>query len=723
MPGRSDTNWEELRRGVLGLGDGPTHKSHYPGLRQRLAELEQFRSMVDLSGDLLFVLDATSGTVRDVNATACQRLGRGRDALTGVAFSELLPPTSREAVFRFMQNFHLCTHAPQTFLSELPDPQGKLFPVEITVRCGTSGGDFFAVLAARDITERKRGEERTRQMGAVFNGIQEGLMLTDPRGRIVMVNAAFSELTGYAEKDVVGKTPRFLRSTRHSDSFFRSMLFALRTCGHWQGELWIRRKNGDIVPWGLNITTVKDEGGAVTNYAALAADLSRLKESENQIEHLSHFDPLTNLPNRRLFLAHLNRALARARHSNARGAVLLLDLDRFKTVNESLGHSAGDELLRLVALRLLEELADGDTLARIGGDEFVVLLDELCHPGDAAEMARRLIGRLQEPFSLAQGREIYIGGSIGISLFPDDGEDTELVIQHADAALYQAKAAGRGTYRFYTASLTRAADEQLELEAALRRGVAREEFQLHYQPLVCLESGRIFGVEALLRWPQPDGSFLSPGRFIPLAEETGLILALGWWVLRRACEDMARWQRQGLALDTMAVNLSPLQLRQGDLSEGVRKTLKETGLDGSFLELEITEGAIMRDVQEVETIFAALKDQGIRIAVDDFGTGYSSLAYLKRFPLDKLKIDKSFVQDLPHDAADRAIVTTIVAMARHLNLALLAEGVETEAQRCFLLENGCPRGQGFLFSRPVPPEEVPLLLGRSFSPHCGAGPS
>ena len=710
MPGRSEEHWEELRRGVLGLGDGPTHKSHYPSLRQRLAELEQFRSMVDLSGDLLFVLDATTGTVLDVNATACSLLGKTHDELTGISFFEILPPRSQEAVSLFMKNFHLCVHTPRTFLSELHAPQRGLFPVEITVRCGASGGNLFAVLAARDITERKQGEDRMRQMVAVFNGLQEGLMLTNPRGRIVMVNAAFSELTGYSEEEVVGKTPRFLRSTRHSDSFFRSLLYALRTCGHWQGELWIRRKNGDVVPWWLNLTTVKDDRGGVTNYVALSADLSRIKESESQIEHLAHFDPLTNLPNRRLVSAQLARAISRARHDNARGAVLLLDLDRFKTVNESLGHSAGDELLRLVSLRLSEELRDVDTLARVGGDEFVVLLDELLHPSDAAEKARRLICRLQEPFSLALGREIYIGGSIGISIFPDDGEDAERLIQHADAALYQAKAAGRATYRFYTASLTQAADEQLELEAALRRGVNRGEFRLHYQPLVSLEDGQIFGVEALVRWPQPDGSFISPGRFIPLAEETGLILSLGWWVLRRACQDMARWKQEGLPLDTLAVNLSPLQLRQGDLSERVRTTLAETGLDGSLLELEITEGALMRDMQEVEKIFAALKSQGIRIAVDDFGTGYSSLAYLKRFPLDKLKIDKSFVQDLPHNAADRAIVTTIIAMAHNLNLAVLAEGVETADQQQFLLEKGCTKGQGFLFSCPIPPEGIPPLL-------------
>jgi len=472
--------------------------------------------------------------------------------------------------------------------------------------------------------------------------------------------------------------------------------------GCWQGEIWNRRKDGQVYPQLLNISPVRNDDGTLVNYVGTFNDISSMKQWESRLDHLAHHDGLTDLPNRLLLLSTLELSIARAKRNRAAGAVLFLDLDRFKNVNDSLGHAAGDDLLIKVANRIRENLRASDMVARFGGDEFAVLLENLADPGEAHRIAQALIDRLEQPFRLESGPEVYVSASIGISLFPNDSEAADTLIQHADAALYMAKEGGRGTYRYYDAALTLAAHSRLETEARMRRALERNEFVLHYQPLISLADGRVTGVEALVRWHTPEQELVMPRQFIDLAEETGFIIPLGEWILHAACAQMKAWQDRGIDLGVLAVNLSPRQFRQANLHNQLAKVLSDTGLPGHCLELEITEGTLMEEGRDAAAKLAAIKELGVRLAIDDFGTGYSSLAYLRRFPIDKLKVDQGFICDLPGDQAAKEIAAAVIALGRTLNLEVLAEGVETEAQLAFLERQKCDTAQGYLFSRPLP---------------------
>lgn len=561
----------------------------------------------------------------------------------------------------------------------------------------------FARLAGLAIV-KVRANKRLRQAAAAFAATRDGIVITDLAPRILAVNRAWCEITGYSEAEALGQNPRILQSGRHDRAFYQTFWASLREAGHWQGEIWNRRKNGEIYAQWLSVSTVYDEHGQPSNYVGVLTDLSQLKSVEQKLEHLAHHDILTDLPNRLLLQVRLAAALEHAHRSPQRLALLFLDLDRFKDVNDSLGHPTGDALLIEVARRLRKRLREEDLLARIGGDEFVVLLEDIESPDHAATVAREVIERLNEPFSI-DGQTLFVGASIGISLYPDDAQDATELIQHADAALYQAKQEGRNTYRFHTEALTRSARERVSLETRLRQALEHHQFILHYQPLVD-ERGRAFGVEALLRWQPPGEEMIPPARFIPLAEETGLILPLGQWVLETACRQMAAWRRDQLPFKLLAVNLSARQFEAPHLVETIRAILDATGLPGECLELELTESLLMKDVTRSLDILQAFKALGISIAIDDFGTGYSSLAYLRRFPVDKLKIDQSFVRDLDVDADDREIAATIVAMARNLRLAVLAEGVEKSTQLEILAALGCDSYQGYLFARPMAADDL-----------------
>ena len=567
----------------------------------------------------------------------------------------------------------------------------------------------FALEYAQQDSRRTQAEERLRQAAKVFDSTLEGVVITDTRGGIIAVNRAFQDITGYPEAEVLGENPRLLKSGRHDTEFYRAMWASLIAGGNWQGEIWNRRSNGEIYPEWLTISDVRDEGGVVTNYVGVFTDITRIKHSEEKIEHLAHHDALTDLPNRVLLFSYLEHAVGRARRAGSLGAVLFIDLDRFKNVNDSLGHPAGDETLRQVSRRIGDRVREVDTLARLGGDEFAVLLEDLPRPELAAEVAQGIIQTLDAPIVLASGQEVFLGASVGISLFPTDGDDATSLIQFADAALFQAKESGRGVYRFYTESLTRAANQRLEMEARLRRALDRGEFVLHYQPQVRVADGRLLGCEALLRWQPPGEDMIPPLSFIPLAEETGLIRPLGEWVLRTACAQMRSWLDAGMPPITLAVNVSSRQFEQRDLPRRVAEMLAETGLPAGLLELEITESTIMRQGEQASAMLEALKHLGVSVSIDDFGTGYSSLAYLKRFAVDKLKIDKSFVGDITHDTNDEQIAATIIAMAKNLKLEVLAEGVETRAQLEFLERHGCDAFQGYFYSPALPAAEFARL--------------
>lgn len=561
-----------------------------------------------------------------------------------------------------------------------------------------------------DLSERKRTEERLHQAAAVFETTREGVIVTDANRLIIMVNNAFCDITGYAEAEVVGKGPGILRSGRHSPEFYETMWTSIAIAGHWQGEIWNRRKNGEIYPQLLSISEVRNGAGAVINYVGVFADVSQIKASETKLEFLAHHDPLTQLPNRLLLRSHLEHGMRAAQRENSRLALLMLDLDRFKDVNDSFGHGAGDELLQQVAERLTSRLRGMDTVARLGGDEFTVMLQKIAHPDDAALVANEIMTSLNKPWLLSNGAEVRIGVSIGISLFPDHGSSTQELLQHADAALYQAKHDGRGCYRYFSQSLTYAARERLDLEARLHRAIENNELRVHFQPLVDVNSGHIVGAEALVRWQDPQEGLIPPNRFIPIAESTGLIDAISQWVLTQTCMQGKKWIDAGLAPLTLAVNISARQFQHGDLGETVARILDATGFPATRLELELTESALMERDRDVTELLNRLHLIGVKLAIDDFGTGYSSLAYLKRFPLDVLKIDKGFIDNIPHRADDGAIAAAIVAMGHTLGFKVLAEGVETEGQLHFLQSLGCDLYQGYLMSKPVPAAEFERLL-------------
>ena len=587
---------------------------------------------------------------------------------------------------------------------------GTSFPVEYWAHPMQQRGEAVgAVVTFFDVSERREAEARLRQSGAVFDHAVEGIAITDPEVNIVAVNPAFSRITGYSEAEVLGRNPRLLQSGRHDNAFYEDMWSKLNSSDHWQGEIWNRRKNGEIFAELLSISTIRDKNGRIVNYVSIFSDITRLKQFESELERRAHYDPLTDLPNRLLLDSRLEHAMQHGHRHGHQVAVLFMDLDRFKTINDTLGHPMGDALLQGFAQRLTKRLRGEDTIARLGGDEFIVLLENLRHPDQAALVARDILALMQPPFQLGS-QEVFVSTSIGISLFPGDGDTVEELIKHADTALYQAKEQGRGTYRFYTAALTRSANERLAMETRLRQALAKREFTLAYQPIYDA-AGRITALEALVRWQHPEEGMIPPGRFIPIAEETGLIVPLGEWVLETACRQMAAWHGAGCPDLDIAVNLSVRQFQQPDLAERIHAILASTGLSPASLELEITESGMMARGEQSAELMDALKSLGVSLSIDDFGTGYSSLAYLKRLPVDKLKIDRSFVQDIPSDTSDMEIAATVIAMAKNLGLKVLAEGVETKAQLEFLQAKACDYYQGFYFSKPLPGDEIPRLLG------------
>ncbi|OIP19292.1 MAG: GGDEF domain-containing protein [Comamonadaceae bacterium CG_4_9_14_3_um_filter_60_33] len=566
------------------------------------------------------------------------------------------------------------------------------------------------VIGVRDITERKLADLKLKLADAVFDSTREGLLVTDHLQRIVRINPAFSEITGYSEAEVLGQTPQLLNSGRHDRLFYQTMWASINGSGHWQGEIWNRRKNGEVYPQLISIDAIRDANGQVCNYVAVSTDLSKLRDSELELDFLAHHDPLTRLPNRLLLLSRLQHGIDLAQRDGTPLALLMIDLDRFKDINDSLGHLAGDELLQSVASRLSTQAQGVDTVSRFGGDEFA-LLQDVDSAEQVASIANDIIRFLSEPYHLSSGVEVRIGASVGISIFSENALTPELMLQQADSALYQAKTEGRGRFAYFCESQTQAARARVDIEVRLRRAITQGELRVYYQPQVDIASGRIVGAEALVRWQSPEGGLIQPARFIPIAESTGLIGEIDDWVLRETCLQGQRWRQAGLPELTLAVNVSAYQFSQGDMAQTVARVLHETGYPAQWLELELTESALMqRETQAIEFL-NRLKALGVRLAIDDFGTGYSSLAYLKLFALDVLKIDKRFIDDIPVARDDMEIVTAIIGMAHALRLKVLAEGVENNEQLAYLTAQGCDQFQGYLTSRPVPAAEFEKLLG------------
>lgn len=554
---------------------------------------------------------------------------------------------------------------------------------------------------ACDVSEQRRQQEALRLAAQVFENSGEAIMITDAERRILSVNRAYTRTTGYRADEVIGQLQDLLASGHHDEAFLRQMSAILDQTGYWQGEIWSRRKDGEAFPEWLSITAVRDGAGHVTHYLTIFSDISERKAFEARIQFLAQHDPLTHLPNRLLFLDRLEQAIAHAERNQAKVALLLVDLDRFKTVNDSLGHPFGDRLLCDVGLRLKHCVRETDTISRQDGDEFLIVLTDLRDSEAVPRVVEKIMESLATPFQVS-GHEVMLTCSIGMAMFPDDGRDFDSLLKKADTAMYSAKEAGRNTFRYFAEKMNVDTMERLELQTRLRRALDRGEFVLHYQPLVELQSGSIVGAEALVRWQCPERGLVPPGCFIPLAEDCGLIVPLGEWVLEEACRELARWHADGDHHLSMAVNLSAIQFRRGNVEESVIRALEKSGASASELELELTESILLHDTEQVLGTVRQLKALGIKLSIDDFGTGYSSLAYLKRFAVDKLKIDQSFVRDLPTDRDDAAIVQAVIQMARSLDLAVLAEGAETEEIASQLLALRCDLVQGYHFGRPMP---------------------
>ena len=559
-----------------------------------------------------------------------------------------------------------------------------------------------------EIVEHAKAEAALKLAASVFDNTMDGVMITDTAGSILSVNPAFTAITGYSAAEAIGRQPSLLHSDHHGPDFYRELWAVLQREGRWDGEIWNRRKNGEAYLEWLSIGMVAGDDGQPLRYVGVFNDITELRKKDEHIRHLAFHDPLTGLPNRALLLDRLEHGLAFAERAAERLGVMFLDLDRFKHVNDSLGHNIGDALLQEVARRLGQSLRQSDTVARTGGDEFVILLEHVDEPEACANLAKKIIASLCAPMVLG-GHTLQVGASIGIACFPDDGADVITLMKHADAAMYAAKSAGRATFAFFEASLNSAAVKRLRLESALRHALARGEIEVHFQPKVDA-AGRACSVEALARWTGSEFGAVSPATFIPIAEETGLIEPITEFVLRTACSQAAQWHRAGFGPLAVAVNLSPRLFRSGSFAAQVAAALADYGLPAGCLELEITEGTLMDEGVDAIEQLRALKALGVRLAVDDFGTGYSSLAYLTRFPLDILKIDKSFVSRATEGEGEAILSRAIVTLGRDLGLRVVAEGVETETQWKLFAGAGCHEFQGYLFARALPASSADAWL-------------
>ncbi|VVN16517.1 Membrane-bound lytic murein transglycosylase F [Pseudomonas fluorescens] len=664
---------------------------------------EKFAKAFHASPDGLLLSRQSDGLLLEVNEGFCRLTGYNLDPRldqTSLDLGIWVDLNERKLLLSKLKKDGFV----RDFSCHIRRSDGQIRLCELSARPLPIAGADCMLTIARDITERHLMQEKLQLAATVFENTAEGVLITDTDQRITAVNRAFSEITGYSEIEALGQTPRLLASGQHDSAFYVAMWHQLTAEGHWQGEIFNKRKNSDLYPSWLTISAVRNSEREITHFVAVFADISSLKHAQAKLDYQAHHDPLTGLPNRALFENRLHAALQCSQVSNRQGAVLFLDLDRFKHINDSLGHPVGDLLLKGIAQRLKEQVRDVDTVARLGGDEFIILLPGLHKPSDASAIANKLLACFSAPFQAGE-HEFFTSASIGISLYPQDGSDVASLIRNADAAMYRSKAKGRNRVEAYTRDLTAQASVRVALENELRRAIDRNELSLCYQPKLSLKTQNLVGAEALIRWNHPTFGDVSPEHFIHLAEENGSILQLGDWVLEQACRQMHQWQKRYQPFGPLSINLAGAQMRQPHLAKRIEQLLKTYQLKAGDLQLEITENFIMSQAEEALSVLHQLKQLGVQLAIDDFGTGYSSLSYLKRLPLDILKIDQSFIRGLPDDPHDAAITRAIIALGRSMQLTIIAEGVENQAQQHFLTAEGCEQIQGYIVSLPLPPEE------------------
>ena len=690
------------------------------------------RGIFESAGRAIVLTDAT-GLIRYFNPAAQQMLGYTWDEVVGRETPLIFHlPEEIEARAAALSVAHGTATSPDfsvfivglgaeashldadwTFVRK----DGSRLPVSLTVsQLKGDGGEIEGYLGiAADISQRRQLEQDLRIAAIAFES-QAAIMVTDASQCILQVNQAFSRLTGYTAEEAIGQRPSMLKSGWQDAAFYVDMWRELSETGHWQGEIWNRRKNGEIFPEWLTISGVRDSWGKLTHFVSTFSDISNLKVAESEIHHLAFYDPLTAMPNRRLLLNRLEKSCSTSRRSGQHGALLMIDLDHFKTLNDTLGHDVGDRLLVEVAKRLADCIREGDTAARLGGDEFIVMLDNLGRDAESAGVQAEIVAEkirleLARPYLLQADTEYFRSASVGISLFHGHDKTVDVLLKQADIALYKAKDAGRNTIRFFDCAMQTALDERAALEAGLRRALSRDELILHVQPQVNAER-QLIGAEVLLRWHPPKQPMVLPGDFIPLAEDTGLIVPIGLWVLDQACAELRRWADEpGMAELYMAVNVSARQFRQPDFVTQVADALSRHAVNPQRLKLELTESLLLDNVEDVVEKMQALRRLGVRFSLDDFGTGYASLSYLKRFPFEQLKVDRSFIRDIMTNSDDAGIVRAIIAMGNTLRLSVVAEGVEDSEQHAYLVRHGCSLFQGYLFGKPMSFEDFRQKLG------------
>ncbi|OIR02383.1 cyclic di-GMP phosphodiesterase Gmr [mine drainage metagenome] len=684
------------------------------GLSSGAQELEQtqrrLRALMEAVDDAVVVIDQ-DGAIEAMNGMAESLFGHAAPELVGSDIWLLMPPDHCE---RFLTAFKKRVTGGETGLRRRYDIRGQrrdgtTFPAQMTLAEGRGGPHRLFTLVIRDLSERKALYSRLSMTEKVLEATSEGVILADLKGRILWVNTGFTRISGYSRDEAIGQTTNLLKSGLQSPSFYKSMWGELSKTGEWAGEIWNRRKDGEAYPEWLSIKTIYDELGQPERFIGVFSDISKHKRAQETIRHLTYYDAVTRLPNRYLFQDRFNQSLERAKRANRQVALVLVSLDRFKTINETLGHQTGDALLRDVAQRLTNSVRGEDTVSRLRGDTFCCILAELGQTHDANPVINRILDAFSLPFQIG-GHELFITASLGISLFPLDGGEMDDLLQKAESAVNRSKERAENSYYFYTPEMNANSMERLRLETDLRKAINRGELVLYYQPKVDARSGRLVGAEALVRWHHPEYGMVPPGRFIPIAEDTGLILPIGASVMKQACQQIQDWMAHGLTPVPVAVNLSAHQFRQPDMVQSVTRILDDYRVPQGLIELELTESAVMRNADSAIDVLMELHHMGLSIAIDDFGTGYSSFSYLKRFPIDRLKIDRSFVQDLGRDQTGEEIVGAIIAMAHSLKMSVIAEGVESAQQLDMLRDMGCEEIQGFYYSRPVPAAEFARFL-------------
>lgn len=697
----------DLCIGVIGIGRDITER------KQAAFDLKEQQDRLKIYFDLPLIGMAVINEDmlwQDINKKFCHILGYSNDELLQINFNDVIIDNYKDQLntsFKALANQAIDSIDLEL---EMQHQNGHTIFTHLIARCPLPPKDQkpYFVIMLDDISQRKQAEHKLHLANKVIECSSEAILITDDKNKIVRVNSAFSQLTGYEEGEVLGKDPKLLRSGRHTHEFYQQMWESMEEVGHWQGEIWDRRKDGSIYPKWMNISAITQEGnGSPNNYVALFSDITKQKKAENQIKYMVYHDTLTGLPNRALLEQRLNQAISSAEIEGTQIAIMQIDLDNFKTINDSMGHYMGDQLLKEVSERLKNNFRNTDLIARIGGDEFVIMLDKLTSLESVEVLAGNIIKLFKEQFYVVN-YSMHITPSIGICSYPKDGENYEILLQNSDTAMFHSKKEGRNQYSFFISEMSYMAQQRLKLEYRMRVAIEKQDFIVFYQPQIDLKHHKVIGVEALVRWPYGD-TMISPVEFIPVAEDTGLIRPLGEWILNQSCIDCKSWHDQGYHIN-VAVNLAAQQFEMGYLTSLVIKTLDDSGLDARYLDLEITEGTLMNNSKNAISILNSLKEMGIKLSIDDFGTGYSSLAYLKAFNIDKLKIDRSFVTGLPTDKDDVAIATAIIQMAKSLDLKIVAEGAETIEHIDFLKEKECDQIQGFYFAKPMPSDELMVFL-------------